>query len=136
MTLKYISIDKEVLNNVKKSMHYLLDRDMKAFDNITERGRVYERKEYESVIAGSETPWKKNFPYLDGVTHADIDTLKIYKKADRDKERTCRYVATGKKVPCKSLEYCFRIDNKTLPDKGCLDMYYIQGRIYWEPFGW
>jgi hypothetical protein len=129
------SLDKVVLKNIKKSMHYILDRDMKAFANITDSGRVYTKKEFER-LTGSETSWKKNFPFLDGVTHADIDSLQIYKKAHRDKERTCRYVATGKKVPCKSLEYCFRMNDKALPKKGCLDMYYIQGKIYWEPYGW
>lgn len=135
-SIRYTSLDKEVLKNVKKSMHNILDRDIKAFSNITDSGRVYERKEYERLFGGSDIPWKKNFPYLDGVTHADIDTLQVYKKADRDKERTCRYLATGKKVPCKSLEYCFATNSKMLPNKGCLDMYYIQGKIYWEPFGW
>lgn len=129
------SMDKMVLENLKKSMHYILDRDMKAFANITDSGRVFTRTVIEKVIY-SETSWKKNFLFLDGVTHSDVDTLQIYKKASRDKERTCRYLATGEEVPCKSLEYCFTIDDKTLPDKGCLDIYYIQGRIYWEPFGW
>ena len=128
-------MDKMVLENLKKSMHYILDRDMKAFANITDSGRVFTRTVIEKVIY-SETSWKKNFLFLDSVTHSDVDTLQIYKKASRDKERTCRYLATGEEVPCKSLEYCFAIDDKTLPDKGCLDIYYIQGRIYWEPFGW
>ena len=132
---KLSAMDKQVLNNVKKSMHYILDRNIKAFANITDSGRVYTRKNVEKLI-GSETSWKKNFPFLDGITHTDIDTLQIYKKADRDKERTCRYMATGKEVPCKSLEYCFVMEYKTLPNEGCLDMYYIGGRMYWEPFGW
>ncbi len=133
--IRYTSIDKEVLNSVKKSMHYILNRDMKAFTNITDSGRVYDRKEYERLFS-SERSWKKNFPFLNEVTYSDIDSLEIYKKAHRDHEHTCRYVESGKEVPCKSLEFCFTMHDKTFPDKGCLDMYYIQGKIYWEPFGW
>jgi len=133
-SIKKDALDQEVLKNVKKSMHYILDRDIKAFTNITDSGRVVTRRVVERLI-GDETSWKKNFSFLSGMTHADIDTLKIDKKADRDKERTCR-LATGKKVPCKSLEYCFSIDDKILPKKGCLDMYYINQKIYWEPYGW
>ena len=130
------SLDKVVLENLKKSMHYILNRDMKAFANITDSGRVYEKKEYEKLFGGSDIPWKKNFSFLNGVTHADIDSLQIYKKAHRDQEHTCRYIGLGKEVPCKSLEYCFVMNDKILPNKGCLDMYYIRGKIYWEPFGW
>jgi len=134
--IKYTPIDKEVLNIVKRSLHTILDRNIKAFSNITDSGKVFDQEAYERIFGGSDIPWKKNFPYLDGVTHADIDTLQIYKKANRDREHTCRYMATGKKVPCKSLEFCFTMRDKTFPNKGCLDMYSIQDKIYWEPFGW
>ena len=102
----------------------------------TEKDLKQKKKEYEKLFGGSDIPWKENFSFLNGVTHTDIDSLQIYKKAHRDQEHTCRYIGLGKEVPCKSLEYCFVMNDKTLPNKGCLDMYYIGGKIYWEPFGW
>ena len=128
-------IDMQVLSVVKRTMHRVLNRDMRAFEHITDSGRIYPVETVKRFM-GSERAWKKQFAFLEGQTHRDIDTLAISKKAKKDKERTCRIMATGEKIPCKSLQYCFTINGKPIGKDGCSDLYYIGGKIYWEPFGW
>jgi len=136
-SIKLKPIDKQVLYIVKKTFHYVKDKNITAFKRITDSGRIIRKKQIEKLIKNGEFKWDKEFRYMKYLTHNDIDKIQIYKIAKRDKERKCRIMGTKKVFPCKSLNYCFKIEGKpSFPDNGCTNMYYISGKIFMEPFGW